>query len=243
MQPLRVTRSGLLGTLLVFVVAAICVRLGIWQLHRLHERRERNARIEARIHLSPIGLDRLPTDTAGLEYRPAIARGHYDNAHSIVFAGRSYDGVPGVYLLTPLLMEGGGGALLVNRGWLPSPDAATVDLAPYAVTGAVSADGILLPMPSSARAAAVDTFRTVWYHPDARDIRRQFPYPVAPVYLQQLPAPGTPVRPHRLPPPALDEGPHLSYAIQWFSFATIGIIGWAALVLRRGRPHEAQETE
>jgi surfeit locus 1 family protein len=36
----------------------------------------------------------------------------------------------------------------------------------------------------------------------------------------------------RLPPPALDEGPHLSYAIQWFSFAAIALIGGAAVAVR-----------
>ena len=31
-------------------------------------------------------------------------------------------------------------------------------------------------------------------------------------------------------PPALDEGPHLSYALQWFAFTVIGVIGIGVLV-------------
>ena len=31
--------------------------------------------------------------------------------------------------------------------------------------------------------------------------------------------------PQRVPTPPLDEGPHLSYAIQWFSFAAIALAG------------------
>jgi cytochrome oxidase assembly protein ShyY1 len=31
----------------------------------------------------------------------------------------------------------------------------------------------------------------------------------------------------------MDEGPHFGYAIQWFSFAIIAIVGWTALLLRR----------
>src|SRR5690606_37496818 len=38
--------------------------------------------------------------------------------------------------------------------------------------------------------------------------------------------------PARLGPPVLDEGPHLGYALQWFAFALVGIIGWFALVIR-----------
>jgi cytochrome oxidase assembly protein ShyY1 len=40
--------------------------------------------------------------------------------------------------------------------------------------------------------------------------------------------------PARVAPPALDDGPHLSYAIQWFSFAAIALVG-SYVVVRRGR--------
>jgi cytochrome oxidase assembly protein ShyY1 len=39
----------------------------------------------------------------------------------------------------------------------------------------------------------------------------------------------------RLTPPPLDEGPHLSYAIQWFAFAAIALIGAGAVAIRRER--------
>ena len=32
----------------------------------------------------------------------------------------------------------------------------------------------------------------------------------------------------------LSDGPHLSYAIQWFAFATILLVGYAAYVRSRG---------
>jgi len=37
-------------------------------------------------------------------------------------------------------------------------------------------------------------------------------------------------------PPDLGEGPHLGYAVQWFSFAAIGLIGWLVIVARRQVP-------
>jgi cytochrome oxidase assembly protein ShyY1 len=40
--------------------------------------------------------------------------------------------------------------------------------------------------------------------------------------------------PARLAVPALDDGPHLSYAIQWFSFATIALVG-SYVVMRRAQ--------
>jgi surfeit locus 1 family protein len=41
--------------------------------------------------------------------------------------------------------------------------------------------------------------------------------------------------PRRLPPPELTNGPHLSYAIQWFSFAAIVLIGSFTLFRRTVR--------
>jgi cytochrome oxidase assembly protein ShyY1 len=35
--------------------------------------------------------------------------------------------------------------------------------------------------------------------------------------------------------PALDEGPHRGYAIQWFAFAVIALVGAGAVVVRERR--------
>ncbi len=40
-------------------------------------------------------------------------------------------------------------------------------------------------------------------------------------------------RPSRVPPPSLTDGPHLSYALQWFGFATVFVIGF--VVFARGK--------
>jgi surfeit locus 1 family protein len=41
-----------------------------------------------------------------------------------------------------------------------------------------------------------------------------------------------------LPEPEQDEGPHLSYAVQWFLFATVGAIGWPLLLRKTARDDE-----
>jgi cytochrome oxidase assembly protein ShyY1 len=68
------------------------------------------------------------------------------------------------------------------------------------------------------------------------------PYPIANAYVvATVTAADSAVReargdvlPVRLAPPPLDEGSHLSYAFQWFAFATIAIAG-AAVVHRTNR--------
>ncbi len=201
----------------------------------------------------PITLDRVPSDTGGLLFRRVRVRGPIDAAHSLVVAGRSYEGAPGVHLVTPVRI--GSGAVLVNRGWLPSPDAATVDIQPYDTVGTLGVIGLALPFDPRedgvdySGAADSSGFRRVWYGYEAA-MRRQLPYPSASFYLQALPAESPDPRrvgpqslPARLPPPTLSEGPHLSYAVQWFSFAAIALIGWGLLARRSGAVVPASSAE
>jgi surfeit locus 1 family protein len=251
-NPLTLTRSGIIGTVLVLLVAAVCVRLGFWQLDRLAQRRERNAGLEARLDVAPLTLSELPADTAGLTYRRARARGAFDDERTIVLPGRSYRGSPGVHVLTPLRLGGTGPAVLVNRGWVPAADAATIAYDSVRTHAAdTTVEGFLLPFPgrtasrgAAGEVAADSVFRRVWYALDEEQLRRQFPYPLADVELQLLPGERTRgTLPVPLPPPPLDEGPHRGYAIQWFSFATIAIVGWIALLDRDRRQRTAHRSD
>ena len=247
---LTLTRAGILGTLLVLLVAATCVRLGFWQLDRLAQRRAYNAVLEARLVQEPVALEGLPADTAGLAYRRGRARGTFDHDRTVVLPGRSYMGAPGVHVLTPLRLQGSGTAVLVNRGWVAAPDAATIDYEAIRTASDTAVEGILMPFPgrTASRGAggpadADSVFRRVWFALDAELLRRQFPYPLAAVQLQLVQREGgAGSGPRALPAPPLDEGPHRGYAIQWFSFAAIAVIGWIAL-LNRDRQRSAVRSD
>ena len=45
-----------------------------------------------------------------------------------------------------------------------------------------------------------------------------------------------------VPPPTLDEGPHLSYAVQWFIFAAAVLLGWVLAVRRSIAAHRRAAT-
>jgi hypothetical protein len=49
-----------------------------------------------------------------------------------------------------------------------------------------------------------------------------------------------------VPPPELSEGPHLSYAVQWFIFSTIAVVGYPVVlrrvVIRRGKEVDDSDT-
>jgi hypothetical protein len=55
------------------------------------------------------------------------------------------------------------------------------------------------------------------------------------LWLQNQGPPQASGLPKIVPLPELSEGPHLSYAIQWFSFACVALIGWGVLIRKEAR--------
>ena len=100
---------------------AVCVRLGFWQLSRRAEKRHANAAMEAALAGPALDVgDSLPRwERVGR--RVVVVRGRFDDHRQILIAGREHIGQPGVGVVTPLLTASGG-AVLVDRGWLPAED-------------------------------------------------------------------------------------------------------------------------
>jgi len=226
----------------VFLLGAICVRLGIWQLDRLAERRANNARIEARLAQPPLELGGDLPDAASLLHRQATARGRFDASHEVVLLNRSRDGEPGVHLITPLQFEDGSGAILVDRGWIPLEDGTPAGRGAYASESVVEVKGVILPREEEPRWSflADDTPAPgeaplgEWRVLNVEGIQAQVPYPLLPVYLQLSDAPDG-IQPIPGAPLDLSEGPHFGYAVQWFAFATTAYVGGGLWLRRRLR--------
>jgi len=252
------TRIVSLG-ILAIIIAGVCIRLGLWQLDRLHERRRDNARIAVGIVGAPVDMEMVGGDSSRSRALRVRVRGDYDFDNEIVLINRSRDGAPGVHLLTPIRRAGQDTAVLVNRGWVYSADGATVDPTRWREPVAASGVAYVSWLPSTgtrqsgqrtASSAVVSASRRV-AHADRDAVARLVPYPIAPYQLILLDSTavadagaayggvgvgpmGTAeaidtTRPVRIPLPALDEGPHKSYAIQWFAFAAIALIGTGAI--------------
>jgi surfeit locus 1 family protein len=193
-------------------IAAVCVRLGIWQLDRLAQRRARNAGLAARLALPPLEVQRGVSADSARERR-VVAHGVYDFSAERTWVGRSFQGTPGVALVTPLRLADGS-AVLVDRGWVYSPDAFHVDEAAYREPETATVTGIALIPPRGRGDVDVAGF--------------------LPFVIQAAGPDPTRGLPRRWPAPVFDNGPHLSYAIQWFSFAMIALVG-TAVMIRKGR--------
>jgi surfeit locus 1 family protein len=218
------------------VVAVVCARLGVWQVSRLHERRAANALAMKARAAPPIDLTAEVGDS-GLAGRRVRARGHYDHAHDVVLRGRAYQGVPGVEIVSPLVLSNDTAAVLVDRGFVPAPDAVTIASDSFREPGPKVVQGLLIPLPSGRGAPIARGDRTTWARLDRDALARRLPYRIYPYTILQLPDSSLPQFPRRLEAPPLDDGPHLSYAIQWFSFSLIALV--FAGIMARQRHHPA----
>ena len=216
----------------LLLASAGFVRLGIWQLSRLHERRSANIVTLAARRAPPAALTAGSRDTDTLREHRVTAEGRYDAAHEIILRGEALAGVPGVRIVTPLLLTDDGPAVLVDRGFLPAPDAVSADMRGTEEPGSRIVRGIALPVGTAPGEPIDHAGRTTWRRLELDALRRRLPYPVLPVYILQSPDSSLPRFPRRVEPPPVDEGPHLSYAIQWFLFAVMAA-AFAVLVVGR----------
>jgi surfeit locus 1 family protein len=236
-----------LVTLLVLAVAAVCVRLGFWQISRLHEKQALNAALRSALVSTPVVMDARPLPLDRVRGLRVEARGRYDGGRHILLSARSNAGSPGVDVVTPLLFPGDSSAVLVDRGWLYSADAATARPADYPEPGEVTVLGVAESLRRGSGGAPLrllppdPTVRISARWLDLDSLAGRFPYALAPYVLRQLPGRGVPGRPLRRAPHAYDENMHLSYAIQWFLFAVI-LLGGSAALARSRRRREGRET-
>ncbi len=227
------TGRRLIATLLVLIGAIALCALGMWQLDRHAQRAALNARIAAGLAQSPVPLETV-SDLQSLDYRPVTVRGVFDPAHEVLLRNRSLNGITGYHVITPLILSGRNDAVLVDRGWIPlteaSPEARRT-FAPSAgetlVTGIARQPETYVGGPKDPPLTLERPRLDAWFRVDVARIQEQTPYPLLPVFVEMQPVPDAPLTlPQPVPPPELDQGPHLGYAMQWFAFAVILVVGY-----------------
>lgn len=228
---MRLSRKTLFALALTLGGAATFARLGFWQLSRLAERRAYNAHLEERLAAPPVLVTSLSADSGTGHYRRVSARGVFDYPSQVALTARSSQGSPGVHVLTPMRLAGDT-VVMVNRGWVYSPDARTIDLNRWRELEGDTVTVIgyaetwtgreTAPLPPAQRAV-----RTL----DSAAVAVRVGAPVLTYYVVQTSDSAVSASaPVRMGEPSLDEGSHRNYAIQWFSFMCIALIGGSLLV-------------
>ena len=227
-------------TLLVLLLMGVLARLGFWQLDRLQQRREANAELADSLYASPIDLNQAPppADISSWENYLVSAYGTFDHEQEVVLKVQNWGQRAGVHLITPLVLDDGETAVLVDRGWVPDAQKGPKERAAFDEPGAVAVDGYVALSQELARepAAVPEGPQAEWYRVDIAAIEPQLPYDLLPFYIVQSPQNNNAVLPFRLERQLdLSEGPHLGYAAQWFIFAVGLGVAYLAFIYKHSR--------
>jgi len=227
------TTRWLLSHLFALTMVVGMVGLGFWQLERRDERNATNDEIAAAAERVPIQIESILDGVEPVvEHRRVIVRGEYLDQSSFLVANRSFETQAGSWLATPVELDDGT-IVIVARGWVPrlwvaGSDPRLIDTPnEVELVGRVfeSVDGGLI-------GSGTDDYAEV-SRMELVVVEEAISLDVADVWIQleaQLPAARD--LPIPVPPPPLGEGPHLSYAFQWFFFSSSGIVVYG-LILRR----------
>lgn len=218
----------------VFVVALVItfINLGEWQLNRLDQRRDRNATVVA--HEGAPVVDWTAVFTRDIteedQWQRVTITGTFDAEHQLQVRYRSNNDATGWELVTPLVAADGR-VILIDRGFvtrpggvdfpkvLPQPPAGEVTIVGYVRRNEQGKPNATTPTEGTVRLINSDAIGA-WM---GRDLVNGY------ISLLEI----TPEQSGDLvpvSPPGLDEGPHLSYALQWFSFTAIAAVGLIILI-------------
>ena len=217
----------------------VMINLGFWQLRRLDERKAFNEQVSSRSRRTAAARSTTCSSPAPIrttvEWRSASRRrARTSPDEQVVVVNRSQGGIAGDIVVTPLELDDGR-MLLVERGFVPL--GAGADVGPAA--GTVEVDRT----PASVRRSAAAVSSATGPTGDLTEVQRHrhraarpaAPGARSPMYVELVDVrPGRARRrtPSRSPCPSSSEGPHLSYAVQWFIFAIAVAVGWVLAVRR-----------
>lgn len=216
----------------IFVVALLVstVNFGFWQLRRLEERKSNNTQIMEASGRESVAVNNLYADELDnyQSYAPATAIGTFDENRQVYLINRTRDGVPGVEVINSFTLETEPVShVAVNRGYIPrkifnedSSEAWKPSLELFEI------EGFIMTSFSNGKLQGDEISRI-----DTELLSDEWGIPLLPIYLQQDQQTSN-TWPVQMELPELTEGSHFSYAVQWFIFTLIGLVGYP-LVLRR----------
>lgn len=223
-----------LGYVAVAVVFALaCVALANWQLARREEARAAIERVERNWDAAPTSIDVVlgPQNAWDEEatWTPVALSGEYLIDEQLLVRGRPNAGRPGFEVLVPFELADGR-IVIVDRGWVPAGNEQDApDAVPAAPSGPVE---VVVRLKGgepviAGRSAPEGQVATIHLPAIADLVGGEVVTGAYGLLESEDPAPAT--RPIAYDRPVADEGPHLSYAFQWFVFALMGLVGlgWA----------------
>jgi len=222
--------AGYLALAVIFAIA--CSFLAAWQLNRRAEARLEINRIDKNFSSTPAPIDSVLGSLGAFDvsqrWIPVSVTGTYLVDETILVRNRPYSGQSGFDVLVPLL-RADGTVFIVDRGWVqPGNTSDSPDYIPHPPPGVITVVARLKASePAIAGRSAPNGQVATIELPSISAMLSQPMFTGAyGVLVSETP------RPTEEPPlpavkPERDEGPHLSYALQWYLFAIFGFLGFA----------------
>jgi surfeit locus 1 family protein len=224
--PLQLRINWLILACVAFTVFGF-VQLGFWQLSRAGEKLAAQEEFEQQQLLSaqPIeGIDLAAAEPAALANLHVSLQGQYLNDRTILVTAQFFDGQIGYEVITPMRLNENAPLVLVSRGWTSGILPPNTPPRTRPVQGRVDVTAqIHVPAPDE-RIFASQIDATSWplriRNVEIDVIESVIGEPLFP-YLVRLTEdqPGMLVR--HWPETNVDIDTHLSYALQWFTFAVM----------------------
>ena len=221
-------------SVVVIALVVTMINLGLWQLRRLDQRQSFNSEVRSNLSEEPAPLAEVltaSTDPHDVEWRQVTVSGTYEGTAQVLIRDRSLNATPGFNVVTPLVFDNGD-FVAVTRGWIPGDQTA----APPAPPGTITVVGRLRVTQERRHSwekadpdtGVLDKMNRV----DVARIDQQVEGDAVSMYLEVVESAPADDAVALIPAPDLNNGPHLSYAIQWFLFTTAAIAGWCIAVRR-----------
>lgn len=237
MLRLLVTRRWLAWMTIAVLAAVVCLFLGRWQWHRWESRHAAQTTVGDNYDATAAPLrtvlpNRQSRVSPDLQWTRVQVKGQYDTGHQTLVRNRPFDGTYGYQVLVPFRMADGG-AVLIDRGWVPNgPSANEPPAIPGAPRGTVTLTGWLRPAEQDLGRSRISGQVSSIRPPLVQAQGGPALLPHAYVRMEtEKPAPAK--RPERLGKPDLGmaAGVNLSYAVQWW----LAMVAFPLLVVLAAR--------
>ena len=225
--------------ILTVIFAIVCCALGTWQLNRRAEALAEVARIDANYDADPVPVAEALPDPAAFDvdqrWQVVALTGEFLADEEVVVRNRPFEGSSGFEVITPFRLDDGT-VFMVDRGWIAQNSQGRPSEATPTPSGRVEVTARLKA--GEERIAGRTTTGVELATIDLDELAERVDGPAYTGAYGVLVQSGADVDepPLAAARPIRDEGPHLSYALQWYVFALLGFIGlaWAANQERKG---------
>lgn len=224
----KITKGKIGLGLFLSLATLVFIALGIWQVERLSWKEALIARVDARIHATPIpapaASDWQNITAENYEYTHVTVTGTFEKSkETLVFASTDYG--PGYWVLTPLKSDTIG-TVLINRGFIPLDKKDPATRPESQAAGEQTVTGLLrISEPKGTLLRSNQPTENRWYSRDVQAIATNKGLnAVAPYFIDADAAPNSKALPIGGLTQVSFPNNHLQYALTWFGMAIMSLV-------------------